>query len=162
MEIDDNMDEVIIKKIIELKRFKIEIFDNTYMIIPYYFRDISYLVELLPEDPMISIAPSLFLRDSQRSYIISVFIEYADLLSAYCQRKPNHRINVNFRRRSGHIFRPFRSALVATLHMMRRFNSIYNPQDFKYIPRGTQIAQISIHYRLNGNTLIVGPTPVFR
>ena len=119
--------------------------------------------KVLDVDPLIQITPNMMLDPPLRHYQFDVHQFYSQQTSTFL--KANPAIPIPAALRPGNpvnLMLNFRSALVASLHEIRRFQGNNNPAAFNGIPKGTELGEMTIIYGGRGLLMHVGPISYYR
>lgn len=118
---------------------------------------------ILDTDPLIQITPSVFLDEEFKQYQFSVHKSYSTLTSQECKKNPVINIPNAFQGvHQVNLFCQFRSALVASLYEIKRFQSNNNPGPFNDIPHGTLLGEMTFIYGGRRSQLLLGPLKYYR
>ena len=119
--------------------------------------------KILDQDPVVLLTPNLMLTPDLRDHKFNVHQFYSTQTSTFL--KANPAVVVPVINRPGNpvnLMIQFRSALVASLHEIERFQGNNNPQAFNSIPKGTELGEMIITYGGGRHQLILGPISYYR
>ena len=134
-------------------------------IVPLNYKAFLTATEILDAEPIILIIPSIILDAPLRKHQFNVHRRYSDLTSTFLKANPAvivPEVYIAGGLNPVNLLTAFRSALVASLHEILRFQGNNNPAIFNDIPKGTILGEMTIYYGGKGHQLQLGPLAYIR